>query len=79
MKKPLWQDIAFMAGGFVFAPALVVSIVQDVRIPMANSLPTALALTMFVVCYMTLKLRLAAIATSLTAICWYILFFTAIN
>ena len=73
--KTSWQDIVFMIGGFIFAPSLVFSIVKGADIPIATSLPTALVLTVFVACYFTLKLRLAAFATALTAICWYILIF----
>ncbi len=74
-KKVIWQDIVLMIGGFIFAPSLVISIVNRVEMPILTSLPTALVLTAFVGCYITLKLRLAAFATALTAICWYILFF----
>ena len=77
-RKLIWQDIVLMMGGFIFAPSLVVSIVQKTDIPIMTSLPTAIVLTGFVVCYLTLKLRLAAFATSLTALCWYVLFFMEI-
>lgn len=70
-----WQDIVLMVGGFIFAPSLVFSIIEDIEIPLITSLPTALVLTAFVVCYISLRLRLAAFATSLTAICWYVLAF----
>uniref|UniRef100_A0A6M3LU31 Uncharacterized protein n=1 Tax=viral metagenome TaxID=1070528 RepID=A0A6M3LU31_9ZZZZ len=75
MKRVVWQDFVLMIGGFIFAPSLVVSIIQKSSIPILTSLPTAIVLTGFVACYLTLKLKLAAIATSLTALCWYILFF----
>jgi len=74
-KKVIWQDIVLMLGGFAFAPPLIVSIVQKTDIPLATSLPTALILTIFVVCYISLGLRLAALATTLTALCWYALVF----
>ena len=77
-RKIIWQDVLFMVGGFVFAPSLVVSIVTDTSIPIATSLPTALVLIVFVACYATLKLYLATFATSLTAICWFILVAQAI-
>ena len=77
-SKLIWQDVVLMIGGFIFAPSLVVSIIQETNIPIMTSLPTALVLTVFVGCYITLKLRLAAFATSLTALCWYILFFMEI-
>lgn len=74
-NKFSWQDIVLMIGGFIFAPSLVMSIITKSDIPIATSLPTAIVLTAFVICYFTLKLRLAAIASMLTAICWYILAF----
>jgi len=73
--KRKWQDIVLMIGGFIFVPSLVVSIVNNVDIPIATSLPTALALVAFVTCYMTLKLYLAAFAAALTAVCWLVLVF----
>jgi len=67
-------DLVFMVGGFIFAPSLVFSIKRKVKMPVTTTLPTALVLTAFVACYILLQLYLAAFATSLTAICWYILF-----
>ncbi|KKM87786.1 hypothetical protein LCGC14_1265300 [marine sediment metagenome] len=74
-RKIVWQDVVLMIGGFIFAPSLVISIINHTIIPIGTSLPTALALTAFVVCYITLKLRLAAFGTILTTICWYIFIF----
>ena len=68
-------DLVFMVGGFVFAPSLFFSIRDKVKMPTKTSLPTAIVLTAFVGGYIALELYLAAFATSLTAICWYILFF----
>jgi len=64
-----------MVGGFIFAPSLLVSIKHNVKMPAKTTLPTALVLTAFVACYALLGLYLAAFATSLTAACWYILYF----
>lgn len=75
MDNLIWQDVALMIGGFIFAPALIVSIIKKVKLPLITTIPTALVLTMFVICYITLGLHLAAISTTLTAICWFILFF----
>lgn len=72
-KRPKWQDVTLMVGGFIFAPSLIVSIVNQTEIPVATSLPTAVVLSAFVAVYFSLKLKLAALATSLTAICWYTL------
>ena len=79
MTEFIWQDIAFMVGGFIFAPALIISIMKRAKLPVMTSLPTALVLTMFVVCYVTLGLFLAASSTAITAVCWYILFFRRKN
>lgn len=68
-----WQDITLMVGGFIFAPSLIISILDRTIIPIATSLPTAVVLSVFVVVYFNLKLKLAALATSLTAICWFVL------
>ncbi len=77
-KRVIWQDVVLMIGGFIFAPSLIVSIVNHTEIPIATSLPTALVLTAFVVCMFTLKLKLAALANVLTAVCWYVLFIMAL-
>ena len=73
-SKILWQDVVFMIGGFIFAPSLIVSIVKGAVYPIGTSLPTALVLTAFIFCQWTLGLKLTALTTTMTAICWYILF-----
>lgn len=69
----MWQDYVLMVGGFIFVPSLVVAIVKGAKIPLLTSIPTALVLTAFVVCYITLGLYLAAASTSLTSLCWCVL------
>lgn len=69
------EDIILMMGGFVFAPALIVSIIKKARYPVGTSLPTALALIAFTGCYISLGLYLAAFSTGLTTACWGILVF----
>ena len=71
----IWQDVAMMAAGFAFAPALFVSIIKKKSYPLGTTIPTAIALTVLTVCVATLGLKLAAIADGLTAIFWYILIF----
>ena len=75
MKKTVWQDYVLMIGSFVFAPSLIFTIVAGANVPLATSLPTAIVLLTFAFCMWTLKLRLAALATLLTAICWFIIVF----
>lgn len=65
-----------MVGSFVFAPSLFFSIRDKVKMPKATTLPTAVVLTNFVGLYLILGLYLAAVATILTATCWWILFAT---
>ena len=67
-------DLVFMVGGFIFAPSLLFSIKRNVKMPASTSLPTAIVLTAFIGCYIALELYLAIISTSLTAICWYVLY-----
>lgn len=69
----VWQDIAMMVAGFVFAPALIVSIKKETKYPLGTSLPTALALTLLTICVASLGLYLAALADGITAVCWFIL------
>ena len=71
----IWQDVALMITGFVFAPALIVSIAKKAKYPLLTSLPTALALTVSTFTMVTLNLHLAAFSTGLTTICWCILVF----
>lgn len=68
-----WQDLVFMIGGFIFAPALIFNIVGREKPPIKTSLPTAIVLTVYVFTYASMNYWLALISTSLTAICWYIL------
>ena len=69
----MWQDIVLMVGGFIFAPSLLFSIFGKEKPPIKTSLPTGTVLVAFAVVYVTLGLPLASIATSLTALCWFIL------
>ena len=71
----IWQDLMFMIGGFIFAPSLWFSIRGKEKPPIKTSLPTALVLTVFVACYITMSFWMAMVSTTLTALCWYILFF----
>lgn len=70
----VWQDAAFMAGGFIFAPSLVFSALQrEGKPPLKTSLPTAIVLSVYLVCYSTMGFWLAFVSTALTAVMWYIL------
>lgn len=70
-----WQDVVLMVASFVFAPSLVISIIQGAQYPLGTTLPTFLALVAVVIADISLKLYLAAFATVLTATCWLMLIF----
>jgi len=70
----IWQDLIFMIGGFIFAPSLLFIIKAKDKPPIATSLPTAIVLTVYLICYATMNFWLAFISTGLTAICWWVLF-----
>lgn len=70
----VWQDIVFAVGGFIFAPALVFAIrARENKPPIKTSLPTAIVLTVYLVCYGSIGYWLAVGSTTLTALAWYIL------
>ena len=71
----IWQDLVFMLGGFIFAPSLLFTIRSKDKPSIKTSLPTALVLTSYLVCYATMHFWLALISTALTAACWYVLFY----
>ncbi len=64
-----------MVGGFILALSLLFSVKRGVDMPTATTLPTAIVLTAFAVCYILLEFHLGAIFTALTATGWYIIFF----
>lgn len=70
-----WQDIAITIASLIFAPSLVVSIINGTQMPLGTTIPTVIGLCIIVVANYSLKLWLASITTALTAICWLILVF----
>ena len=75
MSIHLICDLIFVVGNFVLALSLSPSIRHRVRVPRLTTLPTALVLSTFVVCYMLLELYLAAASVGLLAVGWYVLYF----
>ena len=73
--RPKWQDVVLTITSCVFAPSLVVSILNGTQMPLGTTLPTSLALLAIVVVDISLKLYIAAATTLITAICWGILIF----
>lgn len=75
MNIHLICDLVFMVGGFILLLSLSVSVKRKVEMPAVTTLPTAIVLTAFAVCFALLELYLAVVSTALTAGCWYILCF----
>lgn len=70
-----WQDAVLMVGNIIFFVALIPSIIGKDKPSKWTSFTTALTLTIFTATYFTLSLTYATIATALTAIAWWVLFF----
>ena len=70
----IWQDFLMMIGSFGFAIALLPSVFGKSKPARLSSAITAGILTSYVVAMATLGLVLSAIATSITATLWWILF-----
>ncbi len=68
-----WQDLIFLVGNWVFVAAMIPTIRGNSKPALQTSLTTAVVLTTFVVCYLTLNLWLAAFSTALSAGTWYVL------
>lgn len=69
-----WQDIIFSVGAWVFAIALVPSIMHRTDKPaLSSSVLTAGFLTLYVPSYMTLHLWVSGVSTAMVAIAWWIL------
>ncbi len=75
MTVHLACDLVFMVGGFILALSLWFSVKRNARMPVATTLPTAIVLTGYSVCFVLLGLYLAAFSTALATTFWYILFF----
>jgi len=72
---PIWQDQVIALGAGVFIIALIPAIISTNKPPASTSLITAIVLTTYVCCFLTLGLIVSAIFSGGTAICWWILFF----
>lgn len=70
----IWQDVVLAIGGWLFAFALLPSLLRSNTKPARETcLLTAGVLTVFVVVYVSLGLMLAMVSTAATALCWWIL------
>ncbi len=75
MLRIKWQDWAMAIAGWIFAPSLIVSIVDKAQYPLGTTVPTVIGLLIILVAQYTLGLKLSALTTSITTICWVILIF----
>jgi predicted membrane protein len=66
-------DVLFAVGGFMFAAALIPSVRSTDKPALWTSLMTGFWLTVFVCCYISLGLWLAAVSTALSALMWWTL------
>lgn len=69
-----WQDIIFSVGSWVFAIALVPSILSKTDKPaLSSSLLTAGLLTVYIPAYASLHLWVSAVSGGVIALAWWIL------
>lgn len=69
-----WQDYVLAAGSIWFALSLIPTIRSKTHKPeLSTSVMTAFCLSVFVVVDLTLDLKLAAVASLVTAAMWWVL------
>jgi len=73
----MWQDYVLFVGQIGFLLALLPSIFSTAKPARSTSLLTALTMSVFTICFVTLHLRFTSIVAGLTSICWWVLFFQA--
>ncbi len=78
MFESSWQDIILTIGNIIFLIALLPSILSVDKPSKWTSLITSVTLTIFTIVYFTLGLSYACIATGLSALGWWVLFFQKI-
>lgn len=76
----MWQDIVMSIGNWIFAFALFPSVfgIKN-KPPKWTSLMTAVVLSIFVWCMITLNLLRTAVAITTTASLWWVLFIQKIK
>jgi len=65
-----WQDIVLSVGSWVFAIALIPSVIGKDKPALATSLSTGIILLVYAAVYVTLSLWSASISTFLVAAMW---------
>ena len=69
----MWQDYVFALGSVVFIVALMPAVKSKEKLPLGTSIPTAVILFLFAICYATLHLWFAMATTLGTATQWSLL------
>ena len=68
-----WQDWIFSIGNFIFAAAVIPTIIGKDKPALATSIVNTSFLVLFIVAFASLQLWLSAFASSLTTTAWFIL------
>lgn len=68
-----WHDIIFFVGIWIFAIALIPTVISKDKPPIKTSLSTAIVMTIFAVNYFSLTLYLSALTSTVTAGLWYVI------
>jgi len=71
----IWQDLVIAACNIIFLGALIANIFNGSKPALITSISTAIALSIVAFCLLTLSLTVSGVVASLSAICWFILFY----
>ncbi len=69
----IWQDWVIGIGGLALSPALIPMVLAPEAPPLLASVPTTLVLWSYLVAFVTLKMRLSAGTTFISASMWTLL------
>jgi len=75
----MWQDWVIGAGSWIFAIALIPSIIGKEKPVWVTSALTATVLSIYCIAFYTMGMILSAVSGGVTAICWWILFFQVVG
>lgn len=68
-----WQDWVLTIGNAILLLAMLPTVWKNAVVPLSTSIPTAISLAAFCVCYLSLGLWSASIASGISAGLWFIL------
>jgi len=69
----IWQDYVLAIGNWLFAIALIPTIIGKDKPAFSTSIMTSVILTIFAFCYFSLGLKWGAMAMGFGALAWWIL------